>query len=282
MTPRPTTATSAIPLMIPRVTDPFRTPLPAGLGSPPVDTRIGVDVGGSGVKAAIVDLADGELVSERLRVDTPQPSTPDAVAAAVKGLVDQLDAAGPIGVGLPVVVRNGWVSTANNIDQSWIGVNAFDVLGPVTGRELRLINDADAAGLAEVRYGAARGEIGKILVLTFGTGIGSALLLDGELVPNIEVGQLELSGVRPAERRYSAKARRKEDLSWDEWGIRAREFITLANEVFTPDLIVIGGGISRYWDEFSRHVTFAEVRTIRAALVNNAGIVGAAALAFSG
>jgi polyphosphate glucokinase len=268
--------------MIPRVTDPFRTPLPAGLGSPPVDTRIGVDVGGSGVKAAIVDLADGELVSERLRVDTPQPSTPDAVAAAVKGLVDQLDAAGPIGVGLPVVVRNGWVSTANNIDQSWIGVNAFDVLGPVTGRELRLINDADAAGLAEVRYGAARGEIGKILVLTFGTGIGSALLLDGELVPNIEVGQLELSGVRPAERRYSAKARRKEDLSWDEWGIRAREFITLANEVFTPDLIVIGGGISRYWDEFSRHVTFAEVRTIRAALVNNAGIVGAAALAFSG
>jgi polyphosphate glucokinase len=180
------------------------------------------------------------------------------------------------------VVRRGWVSTANNIDQTWVGVNAIEVLEPVVGREIRMINDADAAGLAELRYGAARGVDGKVLVLTFGTGIGSALLLDGKLVPNIEVGQLELNGIRPAERYYSAKVRRSEDLSWDEWGERARTFITLANEVFTPDLIVIGGGISRYWEEFARHVTFGEVRTTRAALANNAGIVGAAALAFSG
>jgi polyphosphate glucokinase len=203
------------------------------------------------------------------------------VAAAVKELVDQLDVPGPIGMGFPAVIRRGVVSTANNIDKSWIGVNALEVFEPVVGREIRMINDADAAGLAEVRYGAAKGASGKVLVLTFGTGIGSALLLDGKLVPNVEVGQLELNGFRPAERHYSAKARRAEDLSWDEWGKRAREFLVLAEEVFTPDLIVIGGGVSRYWDEFASRVTFDGLRTIRAALGNNAGIVGAAALAFS-
>lgn len=223
----------------------------------------------------------GELVSERVRLDTPEPSTPQAVAAAVKELVDQLDAPGAIGMGFPAVVRRGLVSTANNIDKSWIGVNALEVFQPVLDREIRMINDADAAGLAEVRYGAAKGEPGKVLVLTFGTGIGSALLVDGKLVPNIEVGQLELNGIRPAERYYSAKARRAEHLSWEEWGARAREFLVLAGEVFTPDLIVIGGGISRFWDDFAAHIAFDDVRTIRAALANNAGIVGAAALAFS-
>jgi polyphosphate glucokinase len=246
-----------------------------------VATRIGVDVGGSGVKAGVVDVEGGELVSDRIRVDTPEPSTPPAVAAAVKGLVDQLDAPGPIGLGFPSVMRQGWVTTANNIDQSWIGVNALELFEEAVGREIKLINDADAAGLAEVRYGAARGVSGKVLVLTFGTGIGSALLVDGKLVPNIELGQLELSGTRPAEKRYSAKARRAEDLTWDEWGERAREFIVLANEVFTPDLIVIGGGVSKFWDEFAPHVTFDEVKTTKAVLANNAGIVGAAALAFS-
>lgn len=240
-----------------------------------------MDVGGSGVKAGIVDVDSGVMISDRLRLDTPEPSTPDAVAAAVKELVDQLDAPGPIGLGFPAVVRKGWVSTANNIDQSWIGVNALQVFEPMIGREVRMINDADAAGLAEVRYGAAKGVDGKILVLTFGTGIGSALLLDGKLVPNIEAGQLELNGSRPAERIYSARARRAENLSWDQWGQRAREYITLANEVFTPDLIVIGGGISKYWDEFAPYVTFGEVRTTRAALANDAGIIGAAAVAFS-
>ena len=234
------------------------------------------------MKAGIVDVDSGELISERLRLDTPEPSTPDAVAAAVKELVDQLDAPGPIGLGFPAVVRGGWVSTANNIDQSWIGVNALEVFEPLVGREVRMINDADAAGLAEARYGAAKDVSGKVLVLTFGTGIGSALLLDGKLVPNIEAGQLELNGVRPAEQKYSAKARRAEDLSWNEWGQRAREYIVLANEVFTPDLIVIGGGISKYWEEFSSHVSFGDVRTTRAALVNNAGIIGAAALAYNG
>lgn len=243
-------------------------------------TRIGVDVGGSGVKAGLVDVDDGNLVSKRLRVDTPEPSTPDAVAAVVAELVGQLEAEGPVGIGFPSVIRQGWVSTANNIDQSWIGVNAKELFEKAVGKEVRLLNDADAAGLAEARYGAARGVPGKVLVLTFGTGIGSALIVDESLITNIELGQLELNGVRPAERRYSAKSRRAEDLDWDEWGRRAREFIVLVNEVFTPDLIVIGGGISKFWDQFAEHVTFDDVKTIRAALVNNAGIVGAAAIAF--
>ncbi|MET0567365.1 MAG: polyphosphate--glucose phosphotransferase [Acidimicrobiia bacterium] len=244
-------------------------------------TRIGVDVGGSGVKAGVVDVEAGGLVSDRLRVDTPEPSTPPAVAAAVKELVDQLDAPGRVGLGFPSVMRQGWVTTANNIDRSWIGVNALELFETAVGRGISLLNDADAAGLAEVRYGAAKGVKGKVLVLTFGTGIGSALFADGKLLPNIELGQLELGGVRPAEKRYSAKSRRAENLSWNEWGERAREFIVLANEVFTPDLIVIGGGVSKFWDEFASHVTFDDVKTIRAALANNAGIVGAAALAFS-
>jgi polyphosphate glucokinase len=246
-----------------------------------VTTRIGVDVGGSGVKAGVVDVDEGALVSDRMRVDTPEPSTPEAVARAVAELVGELEAPGPVGIGFPSVIRQGWVATANNIDPSWIGVNALELFETTITREVRLLNDADAAGLAEARYGAAKGVDGKVLVLTFGTGIGSALLVDGNLVPNVELGQLELNGVRPAEKRYSAKSRRAEDLEWDEWGRRAREFIVLVNEVFTPDLIVIGGGISKFWDEFAEQVTFDDVKTVRAALVNNAGIVGAAALAVS-
>jgi polyphosphate glucokinase len=247
-----------------------------------VTTRIGVDVGGSGVKAGVVDVDEGALVSDRIRVDTPEPSTPGAVARAVAELVGQLEAPGPIGIGFPSVIRQGWVATANNIDSSWIGVNALELFETTIAREVRLLNDADAAGLAEARYGAAKGVEGKVIVLTFGTGIGSALLVDGALIRNVELGQLELNGVRPAEKRYSAKSRRAEDLDWDEWGRRAREFIVLVNEVFTPDLIVVGGGISKFWDEFAEHVTFDDVKTVRAALVNNAGIVGAAALAVSG
>ena len=168
--------------------------------------RIGVDVGGSGVKAGVVDVDEGALVGERLRVDTPEPSTPEAVAAAVAELVGQLEAPGPVGIGFPAVIRQGWVSTANNIDRSWIGVNAIDLFEAAIGREVRLLNDADAAGLAEARYGAAKGVPGKVLVLTFGTGIGSALIVDGQLVRNIEVGQVELNGVRPAEKRWSWSA----------------------------------------------------------------------------
>lgn len=255
----------------------LRDPPCGALGSPAVSQRrIGVDVGGSGVKSGVVDVETGQLIGGRLREDTPVPSTPDAVASAIRVLVDQLDAPGPIGVGFPAVVRRGWVSTASNIDSSWIGVNAVEVFEPVVGREIRMLNDADAAGLAEVHFGSAKGTSGKVLMLTFGTGIGSALIIDGRLVPNIEAGQMELNSVRPAEIEYSAKARRTENLTWDEWGARARDYVTLAQQVFTPDLIVIGGGVSKHWEDYKEFLTFASVPTVPAALGNNAGIVGAA------
>ena len=233
------------------------------------------------MKAGLVDVEAGSMISKRLRVDTPEPSTPDAVMTAVADLVAQLDAPGTIGIGFPTVIRSGWIYSANNIDKSWIGVNALEAFEEKLGRAVRLINDADAAGIAEARYGAAKDVSGTVLVLTFGTGIGSALIRDGRLIPNLEAGQLELNGVRPAERQYSAKARRNEDLTWEEWGKRARDYVTLAYEVFNPDLIVIGGGISKFWDEFASHLSFDEVPTRPAALANNAGIIGAAALAFS-
>lgn len=233
------------------------------------------------MKAGIVDVAAGALVSERLRLDTPEPSIPGAVVAAVKELVEQLDAPGPIGIGFPTVIRQGVIYTASNIDKSWIGVDALRLFSAELGREIRLINDADAAGLAESRFGAAQGFPGTVLLLTFGTGIGSALLVEGTLIPNTEAGQLELNGVRPAELRYSAKARRAEKLSWEEWGERAREYITMAAAVFNPDLVIVGGGVSKFWDKYADHLVFEDIQIRRAALANNAGIIGAAALAFS-
>lgn len=242
------------------------------------DARIGVDVGGSGTKAALVDVNTGALLSERLRVATPTPSTPDAVAGAVAGLVAQLGGDGTIGLGFPAVVRDGWVSTANNIDKSWIEVDAGTLFSEAVQRDVMIINDADAAGVAELAFGAAKGVGGVVLVLTFGTGIGSALIADGRLVRNIELGQIELSAVKPAELRYSAKARKAESLEWDEWGRRANDFLRHVNEVFNPERIVVGGGVARRWEKFADQIS-SDLPVVRAELGTNAGIVGAAKLA---
>jgi polyphosphate glucokinase len=240
--------------------------------------RIGIDIGGSGMKAGRVDLDLGALVGDRIRVETPQPATPETLARATAMLVDELGTGGPLGIGFPAVVRDGWVSTANNIDKSWIGVNAIEVFEKSTGRKVHLINDADAAGLAEAAFGAAQGVSGTVVILTFGTGIGSALLLDGKLVPNVELGQIELGGFQPAEMHYAARARRREDLSWLEWAKRINEFIRHVARVFSPTLIVVGGGVSRKWDEFG-HLLTEDLPIARAGMSNNAGIVGAATLA---
>jgi polyphosphate glucokinase len=248
------------------------------LGSPAVgNTSIGVDVGGSGVKAGLVDVDAGRLVSERLRIETPEPATPDAVAAAVAQVVAELGEDGDIGLGFPAVVKAGVAYTANNIDQGWIGTDVVEVIGHALGRRVVISNDADAAGLAEARYGAARGVRGTVLVVTFGTGIGSALVYDGVLVPNLELGMLELEGIRPAELRFSAKARRREDLDWDVWGDRASEFLAYVDSVFSPELIVFGGGVSKHWDLFSGRID-DRLPVTPALLGNDAGIVGAALL----
>lgn len=242
---------------------------------------LGVDVGGSGIKSALVDVSDGSLLGERLRVDTPQPATPDACADALTAQLAEYDYDGPLGIGFPAVVKQGVVGTANNIAPSWVGLDVIEFFADVTGREVSVINDADAAAVAEASFGAAAGVDGLVLTITFGTGIGSGLLVDGRLVPNLELGQIELEGHVPAESYFSAKARRTEDLDWDEWGGRANRYLSHVNAVFSPDLIVVGGGLTKHWDMYS-HTLDPRLPLVPAEMGNNAGIVGAALAAAGG
>jgi polyphosphate glucokinase len=246
--------------------------------SPVVSTiRIGIDVGGSGVKGALVETETGQVMSDRVRFDTPRPATPEAIASAVKSVVEKLGGEGPIGIGFPAVVKEGLVYSASNIDPSCIGVDAVSLFSTATGREVTVINDADAAGLGESRFGEARGAAGTVIMLTFGTGIGSALLVDGKLVPNVELGQIEFRGVRPAELRYSAKAMTEQNLTWSEWGEQANEFVTHVDKVFSPNLIVVGGGVVTKWDSFASAFD-PLLPVVPAGLGKNAGIIGAASL----
>jgi len=239
---------------------------------------MGIDVGGSGVKAALVDTDAGVVISERVRVDTPQPATPTAIASAVKLVVESVGGEGPIGVGFPAVVKEGLIYSASNIDPSCIGVDAVTLFSEVTGREVTVINDADAAGLGESRFGEARDAAGTVIMLTFGTGIGSALLTDGKLTPNVELGQIELRGIRPAELYFSAKAKNDEGLEWSQWGARANEYVSHINKVFSPNLIVVGGGVVTKWEAFASAFD-PLLPVVPAELGKNAGIIGAASLA---
>ncbi|MFG6191389.1 polyphosphate--glucose phosphotransferase [Nonomuraea sp. JJY05] len=230
---------------------------------------LGIDIGGSGIKGAPVDIEAGELVQERLRIPTPQPSKPDEVAEAVAEIVKHFGWNGPVGVTFPGVVKDGVVLTAANVDHSWIGVDAAKLFGGAT-----VLNDADAAGVAEVTYGRGRGERGTVLVLTFGTGIGSALFTEGTLVPNTELGHLELHG-KDAEHRASARAREEHELSWEKWAERVEEYLRHVEMLLSPSLIVIGGGASRKAEKFLPHVHI-DTPVVPAALQNEAGIIGAA------
>ncbi len=240
-------------------------------------TGFGIDIGGSGIKGAPVDLDTGELAAERVRIPTPETSTPKAVAKVVAQVVaefgDQV-AELPIGITVPCVVMNGVTRTAANIDQKWIGCHAQDVMNDVVGRPVTLMNDADAAGLAELYYGAAKGQQGLVIVTTLGTGIGSALLYNGVLVPNSELGHLELDGFG-AEKRAAASIRTKENLSWEAYIKRLQRYYSHLEFLFSPDLFVVGGGISR---DAAKFLPFLELQApiVPAQLRNTAGIVGAA------
>ena len=238
----------------------------------------GVDVGGSGIKGAPVDLDHGALSAERVRVETPQPATPEAVCDVVAQVLEQSGAPdGPFGLTLPAVVTGGTARTAANIDPSWVGTDVRALVRERTGRDAFVVNDADAAGLAEVRFGAARDVSGTVLVLTLGTGIGSALVRDGRLVPNTELGHLELDG-HDAETRASDAARKREDLSWEQWVERLTRYVRHVDALLWPDLVVLGGGVSKKADRWLHLLDVRpEVRT--AQLLNDAGIVGAALLA---
>jgi polyphosphate glucokinase len=235
---------------------------------------LGIDVGGSGVKGAPVDLSTGTLADERQRVPTPQPAYIDNLVATVADVAGRFPGADRIGITFPGVVVGGVVRTAANVDPSWIDSPAADLFSAAVGHPVVVLNDADAAGVAEIEFGAGKGQPGTTLVLTFGTGIGSALFRDGRLVPNTELGHLELNG-HDAELKASDRAREVEDLDWKHWAHRVQTYLRHVEYLLQPDLIIIGGGVSKKADRFLPHVSI-RTRVVPAALQNNAGIIGAA------
>jgi polyphosphate glucokinase len=239
----------------------------------------GIDIGGSGIKGAPVDLATGEFAAERVRIPTPQPATPSAVAATVAELVRSFDLPDdtPIGVTFPAVVQHGVARSAANVDGSWIGTNIEHVIGDAVGRRVLAVNDADAAGYAETLYGAARSTSGVTFICTLGTGIGTAIVVDGVLVPNLELGHLEIDG-HDAETRAADSAREREDLDFEQWAKRLQRYFGVIEDLFWPDLIVVGGGVSKHHEKFLP-LLHLRAPIVPAQLRNAAGIVGAAALA---
>jgi polyphosphate glucokinase len=240
-----------------------------------VQHPFGIDFGGTGIKGAPVDLERGDFAVERERIPTPEKSTPENVADVFVELLGKFDkSTGPVGVTVPGVVRHGVVHSAANIDKSWIGTDADALFTKATGRDVHVVNDADAAGLAEVRYGAARNHGGLVIVTTLGTGIGSAILYDGQLVPNSELGHLEIDG-HDAESRASRAAMERDELSMEKWAERLQAYYRTLEALFSPDLFVVGGGISKKAHEFLPLIQL-DTQIIPALLLNRAGVVGAA------
>ncbi len=235
---------------------------------------LGIDIGGSGIKGGLVDLGMGDLIGKRHRIPTPRSQKPAEVAKVIKAIAEHFKWKGEIGVTFPGVVKRGVIYTAVNLDKEWVGLDARDLFVQATGCPVHVLNDADAAGLAEVTFGAGRGVLGVVIMLTVGTGIGSAMYTSGHLVPNTEFGHLELWG-GDAETRVSDRARKKNVMSWKKWGKRFNSYISHLEMLFSPNLFIIGGGVSNKEDKFFKYLdTQADV--VAAELRNNAGIVGAA------
>ncbi|ORM23992.1 polyphosphate--glucose phosphotransferase [Williamsia sp. 1135] len=235
----------------------------------------GIDVGGSGIKGGIVDLVTGDLVGERFKVLTPQPATPEAVAGGIREVVDHFDWKGPVGVTLPAVITGGVARTAANIDKGWIGTDVYKLLGEQLGdRQLSVLNDADAAGMAEDRYGAGKDYKGVVMLLTFGTGIGSAIMFGGTLIPNTELGHMEVDG-KEAEHQASSKVKENKDMSYTKWAVEVSKVLSAYEALFWPEVFIAGGGISRKSHKWIPHLT-NQTPVVPATLLNTAGIVGAA------
>jgi polyphosphate glucokinase len=235
---------------------------------------LGIDIGGSGIKGAPVDTSTGALAADRLRLKTPQPSTPDDVARVVAEIARHFAWSGPIGCTFPAVVQHGVVRTAANVDKAWIGTDGATLLRSSTGCPVTLLNDADAAGVAEMTFGAGQGHSGVVMMLTVGTGIGSAIFSNGVLVPNTELGHLEVEG-KEAEHRASDRERKEQDWSWQEWAERLDIVLLTYEALFWPDLFILGGGVSKHASKFLEHLTVT-TPIVPAQLLNEAGIVGAA------
>ncbi|MCL4300926.1 MAG: ROK family protein [Anaerolineae bacterium] len=240
---------------------------------------LGVDIGGSGIKGAPVDVEKGVMLSERQRLDTPQPSVPEAVGDVVAEIARRFNWQGPIGCTFPAVIKHGVAYSAANVDRSWIGFNGQQLFEQKTGCPVLLLNDADAAGIAEMELGAGRGQPGVVIMLTFGTGIGSAIFVDGRLVPNTEFGHMEIRG-KDAEDRAADRIRTEKDLSWEKWAGRVNEFLERMELLFSPDLFIFGGGVSKKHEKFLPLLR-TQAKVVPAQMLNEAGIIGAAMAAKS-
>lgn len=240
---------------------------------------LGIDIGGTGIKGGLVDVETGELVSERIKLDTPEGGEPAAVAKTVLEIiaaVGEIPADTPVGVCFPAIVRNGTTMSAANVSEKWIGLEAERFFEEHIGRDITFVNDADAAGVAEARYGAAKGQRGLVILTTLGTGIGSAMIYNGVLIPNSELGHLQMNG-KDSERQASYSAKERKGLSWEDWAKRLQQYYSMVEFLFSPDLLIVGGGVSKSHEEFLPLLTLS-TPIVPAALRNNAGIVGAAAL----
>ncbi|MDD2658069.1 MAG: ROK family protein [Methylococcales bacterium] len=241
---------------------------------------LGVDIGGSGIKGAVVDTETGELVSGRHRIQTPQPATPETVAAVLAELVLHFDWTGLVGCGFPAAIQHGVARTAANISASFIGAHIEKLFSDATKCPCYCLNDADAAGIAEMHFGEGAGQSGVVLLVTIGTGLGTVFFTDGKLLPNTELGHLFLKNGKKAEHYASGAVRDVEGLSWKRWGKRFNTYLNVMEKLFWPDLIILGGGASKKFEKFKKHIT-VEARVKPAVFLNQAGIVGAALYAKS-
>jgi polyphosphate glucokinase len=236
---------------------------------------LGVDIGGSGIKGAIVDTVTGELVSERIRIETPQPATPEAVGLTVKDLAQRHAWTGPIGIGFPAAIQHGIARTAANVDKTFIGLSIADLFSAQTGCPVYVANDADVAGIAEMRFGAGQAHAGVVLIVTIGTGLGTALFTAGQLLPNTELGHIYLDNGIEAERFASEATKNAEELKWKQWGVRFNHYLSTMEALLWPDLIILGGGASAKLEKYAEQLT-VQAPVVAAKFLNQAGIVGAA------
>jgi len=237
---------------------------------------LGVDVGASGIKGGLVDMNTGEMVTDRFRVPTPSPATPENMAIAFSQIVEHFDYSGPVGCGFPAIIKNNVAKSASNIDKSWIGVNISKVFGKEAGCPVFVTNDADAAGVAEMNFGLGKGKKGVVVLITIGTGLGSAMFMDGNLIPNTEFGHFYLKDQSKVAEAYAADSvRKKKDLSWNDFGKRFNEYLEVLERITSPNLIILGGGSSKKFDNFKKKIKI-ETEVVPAELKNEAGIIGAA------
>ncbi|MCO5725920.1 polyphosphate--glucose phosphotransferase [Robiginitalea marina] len=236
---------------------------------------LGIDVGGSGIKGALVHMETGEMLTERYRIPTPEPRTPEAMARVVAEIVRHFEYQGPVGCGFPTLIKKGVCKSPGNLDPSWLEVNVEELFKKASGNDFTVINDADAAGYAAMNYGVGRGMKGFVIMITIGTGLGSGAFLDGRLIPSFELGQIPYKKYDKIETWAAASAKEREGLTWKKWGKRFNKFLELVELVVNPDAIILGGGTSKDFEEYQRYIRI-ETPVIPAGLQNQAGIIGAA------